>query len=90
MVTAMTTGKRRGAWRKLTIFKPGQGSSDRALPWQMDLDVVVTGPLGPLFDYMPGKMCMGRDWLEKRSAGRPGGHGSVIRLDLTMAFLSVC
>lgn len=80
MVKAMTTGKRRGAWRKLTIFREGEGNlSGPCL--QMDLDVVVTGPLGPLFDHAPGKICMGRDWLEKRR-GRPGGHGSVIRLNL--------
>jgi len=80
MVKAMTTGKRRGAWRKLTIFRTGEGNlSGPCL--QMDLDVVVTENLGPLFDHMPGKICMGRDWLERRR-GRPGGHGSVIRLDL--------
>ena len=82
MVRAMTTGKRRGAWRKLTIFRKGEGRlSGPCL--QMDLDVVVTGPLGPLFDYAPGKICMGRDWLEKRR-GNPGGHGSIIRLDPDM------
>lgn len=79
MVLAMTTGKRRGAWRKLTMLKAGEGNiSGPCLG--MDLDVVVTGPLGPLLDYMPGKMCMGRDWLERRRR-RPGGHGSVFRFD---------
>jgi len=79
MVAAMTTGKRRGAWRKLTMLKPGAGKlSGPCLG--MDLDVVVTDQLGPLFDHMPGKMCMGRDWLERRR-GKPGGHGSVFRFD---------
>ncbi len=79
MVRAMTTGKRRGAWRKVTIFQPGKAElSGPCL--QLDLDVVVTGPLGPLLDYAPGKVCMGRDWLERRRR-RPGGHGSVVRFD---------
>jgi hypothetical protein len=79
MVRAMTTGKRRGAWRKVTMLKPGAG--DLSGPCLgLDLDVVITGPLGELFDYMPGRMCMGRDWLERRR-GRVGGHGSVFRFD---------
>jgi len=79
MVHAMTTGKRRGAWRKVTMLKPGAGDLEGPC-LGLDLDVVVTGPLGPLFDYSPGKMCMGRDWLERRRR-RPGGHGSVFRFD---------
>lgn len=79
MVRAMTTGRRRGAWRKVTIFQPGQAMLSGSC-LQLDLDVVVTKPLGPLFDYSPGKVCMGRDWLERRRR-RPGGHGSVVRFD---------
>jgi hypothetical protein len=79
MVRAMTTGKRRGAWRKLTMLKPG--IADLSGPCLgMDLDVVITGPIGDLFDYKPDRMCMGRDWLERRR-GRVGGHGSVFRFD---------
>lgn len=79
MYEAMTTGKRRGAWRKVTIMKAGEANlSGPCLI--MDLDVVVTGPLGPLFDHAPGKICMGRDWLERRRR-RIGGHGSVCRFD---------
>ncbi len=79
MVEAMTTGKRRGAWRKVTILQPGEaGLSGPCMV--MDLDVVVSGPLGPLFDHVPGKICMGRDWLERRR-GNIGGHGSVYRFD---------
>ncbi len=79
MVEAMTTGKRRGAWRKVTILQSGEGNLSGPC-MVMDLDVVVSGPLGPLFDHMPGKICMGRDWLERRR-GRVGGHGSVYRFD---------
>ena len=79
MVRAMTTGKRRGAWRKVTMLQPGAG--DLSGPCLgLDLDVVITGALGELFDFRPGKMCMGRDWLERRR-GRVGGHGSVFRFD---------
>lgn len=79
IVTAMTTGKRRGAWRKVTIFKKGEG--DLSGPClQLDLDVVISGPVGPLFDYMPDKLCMAHDWLEKRR-GKQGGQGSVIRFN---------
>ncbi len=79
MVTAMTTGKRRGAWRKVTMLKPGAGNLAGSC-LGLDLDVVITGRLGELFDYKPGRMCMGRDWLERRR-GRVGGHGSVFRFD---------
>lgn len=79
MVEAMTTGKRRGAWRKVTVMRPGEAKlSGPTLI--LDLDVVITGPLGPLFDHAPGKVCMGRDWLERRRR-RVGGHGSVCRFD---------
>ena len=87
MVEAMTTGKRRGAWRKVTMMQPGQAKlSGPTLI--MDLDVVVTGPLGPLFDHAPGKIAMGRDWLERRRM-RVGGHGSVIALRPEAAPLSL-
>lgn len=79
MVRAMTTGKRRGAWRKITMLRPGAGKL-RGPCLGLDLDIVITGSLGALFDYKPGKLCMGRDWLEKRR-GRVGGHGSVFRFD---------
>lgn len=77
IVKAMTTGKRRGAWRKVTMMKPDIiGLEGPTLV--MDLDVIVTGALGPFFDHAPDKICMGRDWLEKRRR-RVGGHGSVYR-----------
>lgn len=79
MVKAMTTGKRRGAWRKVTMMKPDEvGLQGPTLV--MDLDVVVSGPMDGFFDHAPGKICMGRDWLERRRR-RVGGHGSVYRFD---------
>lgn len=79
MVTAMTTGRRRGAWRKISLFRAGLADIDGPV-LGFDLDVVITGPLADLFDHAPGKVCMARDWLEERRH-RPGGHGSVFRFD---------
>jgi hypothetical protein len=45
-----------------------------------DIDVCITGPLGDLFDFAPGKAVMRHDWLEARR-WRPGGHGSVFRYE---------
>lgn len=81
MVTAMTTGKRRGAWRKITMAKPGEiGLEGPTLV--MDLDVIVVGPLDALFDYKPGKICMGREWRYQYHPLQPvGGHGSVYKFE---------
>lgn len=79
MVRAMTTGKRRGAWRKVTMAKPGEvGLEGPTLV--MDLDVVVVGNLDDLFDHAPGKICMGREW-RYRYTSKVGGHGSVYRFE---------
>lgn len=79
MVRAMTTGRRRGAWRKITMTKPDEiGLEGPTLV--MDLDVVVAGRLDDLFEHAPGKVCMGREWRYRRT-GRIGGHGSVYRFE---------
>jgi len=64
MVTAMTTGSRRGAWRKVTMMKPDEIGL-KGPTMVMDLDVIVIGNLDELFDYSPGKVCMGREWRYK-------------------------
>lgn len=81
MVRAMTTGKRRGAWRKVTMMKPGEiGLEGPTLV--MDLDVVVTGNLGELLDYAPGKICMGQEWRYRNNPfQKVGGHGSVYKFE---------
>jgi len=81
MVEAMTTGKRRGAWRKVTMMKPGSiGLKGPTLV--MDLDVIVTGSLDELFEVSPGKVCMGREWRYKYQPWRGvAGHGSVYRFE---------
>ena len=81
MVEAMTTGRRRGAWRKVTLTQPGLAGIE-GTTLIMDLDVVVTGSLDSLFDYSPGKICMAREWRYKYHPLQPvGGHGSVYRFD---------
>jgi hypothetical protein len=79
MQRLMTEPKRKGAWRKISLFRPGlAGMQGTVLGF--DIDVCITGPLDDLFDYMPGKMCMRQEWREARR-GLPGGHGSVFRYE---------
>jgi hypothetical protein len=82
MMRLMTEPKRRGAWRKISLFRPGvAGMVGPVLGF--DLDVAITGPLDDLLNFAPGKVAMRRDWLEARR-GRFGGHGSVFRYDLSL------
>jgi len=74
----LSAQRRKGAFPKVGLFKPGLFPAGPVLGF--DLDVVITGPLDDLFDYAPGKVCMRRDWLAAR-VGRPDGHGSVFRFD---------
>ena len=82
MVEAMTVGikGRKGAWRKVTMVKPGEiGLEGPTLV--MDLDVIITGSLDELFDYAPGKVCMGREWRYRFKPWVVGGHGSVYKFE---------
>lgn len=79
MVAAMNREGRKGAWRKISLFRPGlAGITGPILGF--DIDVVITGPLDDLIDYAPGKVCMRHEWRYER-LGRPGGHGSVFLYD---------
>jgi len=71
--------KNKGAWRKVSLFKPGLAGMEGPI-LGFDIDVVVTGPLEALFDFAPGKVCMRREWRDARRL-RQGGHGSVFRFD---------
>lgn len=76
---ALEVSKRKGAFGKVSLFR--KGALDCTGPiLGFDLDVVITGPLGDLMDFAPGKICMRHDWLAARR-GRPDGHGSVFRFD---------
>ncbi len=75
----LKTSARKGALRKVSLFKPGAVAQSGPI-LGFDLDVVITGDLSDLFTVSPGKICMRHDWLAKRR-GRPDGHGSVFRFD---------
>lgn len=75
MLAEMARAGRRGAWRKISLFRPGlAGLSGQMLGF--DLDVVITGPLAPLLDHAPDKVAMRREWRYAWK-GQQGGHGSV-------------
>lgn len=75
LVAAMQRAGRKGAWRKISLFRPGLGGmTGRMLGF--DLDVVITGDLTPLVDRAPDKVAMRREWRYAWK-GQQGGHGSV-------------
>jgi len=79
LVAAMQRQGRRGAWRKISLFRPGlAGMTGQMLGF--DLDVVVTGDLAPLVDCAPRKVAMRREWRYQWK-GLHGGHGSVFAFD---------
>ena len=82
MVRLMTEPKRKGAWRKISLFRPGLAGM-RGPVLGFDIDVAITGPLDDLMEFAPGKMCMRQEWREARR-GLPGGHGSVFRYDAAL------
>jgi len=75
IVAAMQRKGRRGAWRKISLFRPGLvGMSGQVLGF--DLDVVITGSLDDIVDHAPDKVVMRREWRYEWR-GLDGGHGSV-------------
>ena len=80
MDAALAVADRRGAMRKVSLFRPGLIAGLEGPVLGFDLDVVITGPLDPLLTLAPGKVVMRHDWVEARR-GRPTGHGSVFRFD---------
>ncbi len=63
-------------WRKVGLLQPGLAdlSGDTLF---LDLDIVITGDVSPLFDYHPGQFCVIQDWLERRRRFLPGRDGRV-------------
>ena len=50
-------------WRKLVLWKDGLvGLSGDVL--FLDLDLVVTGSLDPIFDFEPGRFCVIENWTQ--------------------------
>ena len=70
---------RKGAWRKISLFKPGLAGMDGPV-LGFDLDVVITGPLAPIIDFDPKGVVFRREWRYER-LGKDGGHGSVFTFD---------
>lgn len=75
LVAAMNRNGRRGAWRKISLFKPGLANLTGPMLY-LDLDVLITGDLGIFVDLAGDKVSMRREWRYER-IGREGGHGSV-------------
>lgn len=67
-------GIRGGPWRKLALWSRDIGVEGDIL--FLDLDVVVTGPLDPFFDFEPGKLCLIRNWTQEAEGI---GNSSVMR-----------
>jgi hypothetical protein len=62
-------------WRKLTLWKsPLAGLSGDVL--FLDLDLVVTGSLDPMFDFEPGRYCVIENWTQR---GKGNGNTSAFR-----------
>lgn len=64
------------AWRKISLFTPELGLTGPTL--FLDLDVVITGPLDPFFDYEPGRFCIIHNWTHP---DRRVGNSSVFRFE---------
>ncbi len=79
MDAALAVADRKGAMRKVSLFRPGVFPVKGPV-LGFDLDVVITGPLASIHDGAPGRVRMRHDWVEARR-GRPTGHGSVFRFD---------
>ena len=80
MDAALAKADRKGAMRKVSLFRPGLIPDLAGPVLGFDLDVVITGDLTPIWEMAPGKVAMRHDWTEARK-GRPTGHGSVFRYD---------
>jgi hypothetical protein len=80
MDAALAVADRKGAMRKVSLFRPGLIAGLEGPVLGFDLDVVITGRLDDLLTLAPGKVVMRHDWVEARR-GRPTGHGSVFRYD---------
>lgn len=70
----------RAPFQKISMFRPGLIADLDGPLLVFDIDVVITGDIDALRDYMPGKLCMRREW-----GSRPGfqslGHGSVEKIE---------
>ncbi len=69
-----------GALRKVAVFSPDLISDLDGPLLCLDIDVLITGSMDALFEYMPDKVCMPPPF-KARSHIETRGEGSVIRFD---------
>lgn len=62
-------------WRKLSLWQPGLAGLEGDVLF-LDIDLVVTGNLDPIWSYHPGEMCVAENWTQP---GRGIGNTSVYR-----------
>lgn len=62
-------------WRKLSVWQQGLEDLEGDVLF-LDLDLLVTGPLGEMFDFAPGKYCVIENWTQ---VGEGIGNTSVFR-----------
>lgn len=72
--------KTNGALRKIGVFRPDLIPGLLGPLLFLDLDVVITGDIDPLFDFQTGKVCMAPPF-SRRTSPPTLGEGSVIRFD---------
>ncbi len=66
-------------WRKLSLWQTPLGDMVTGDIVVLDLDLVITGPLAPLFDYHPGEFCVIDNWTQP---GENIGNTSVFRIPI--------
>ncbi len=69
-------GLKPGPWRKLALWAADLGGLDEDVLF-LDLDILVTGSLDPLFDHEPGRLVLVRNPTQGRRDGI--GNSSVMR-----------
>lgn len=62
-------------WRKISLWQSPLVDLEGDVLF-LDLDIVITGPLDPFFDYEPGKFCIAENWSQP---GEGVGNTSVYR-----------
>jgi hypothetical protein len=70
------SGLKPGPWRKLALWAADLGGLEGDVLF-LDLDVLVTGNIDPLFAHEPGKLILIRNWTQGRRDGI--GNSSVMR-----------
>lgn len=62
-------------WRKLSLWQPGLAELEGDVLF-LDIDLVITGNLDPLFEYFAGAVCIAENWTQ---LGQGIGNTSIYR-----------